>query len=148
MINNVVLSGRLTRDVELRKTANGTSVVSFNLAVDRGIKKEGQPDADFISCQAWSKTAELMETHLHKGSLIGMEGHIQTGSYKNNQGQTVYTTNVIVDRLHFLEPKNSTQGQIYKNPYKNTQQTQTSNSVYLNEVKDDTLDISSDDLPF
>ena len=148
MINNVVLSGRLTRDVELRKTANGTSVVSFNLAVDRGIKKEGQPDADFISCQAWSKTAELMETHLHKGSLIGMEGHIQTGSYKNSQGQTVYTTNVIVDRLHFLEPKNSTQGQIYNNPYKSTQQTQTSNSVYLNGVKDDTLDISSDDLPF
>ena len=148
MINSVVLTGRLTRDIELRKTANGTNAVSFILAVDRAMKKEGQPDADFISCQAWGKTANLMIQHLHKGSLIGVEGHIQTGSYKNNHGQTVYTTNVNVDRLHFLEPKNNAQGQTYNNQYKSTQQTQSSNSVYLSDTKDDTLDISSDDLPF
>ena len=90
MINRVVLVGRLTRDPELRKTQSGTSVCSFTMAVGRRVSTQGQPDADFINCVAWNKTADLMTQYLHKGSLIGLEGRIQTRSYDNQQGQRVY----------------------------------------------------------
>lgn len=73
MINRVVLVGRLTRDPELRKTQSGTSVCSFTMAVGRRVSTQGQPDADFINCVAWNKTADLMTQYLHKGSLIGLE---------------------------------------------------------------------------
>ena len=69
MINRIVLTGRLTRDLELRRTQSGTSVVSFTLAVDRNFKKEGQPEADFINCVAWNRQAEAMAQYLHRGSL-------------------------------------------------------------------------------
>ena len=95
MINRVVLVGRLTRDPELRKTQSGTSVCSFTMAVGRRVSTQGQPDADFINCVAWNKTADLMTQYLHKGSLIGLEGRIQTRSYDNQQGQRVYVTEVV-----------------------------------------------------
>lgn len=107
MINCVVLVGRLTRDPELRKTQNGTSVCSFTLAVDRTFKSPGQPTADFISCVAWNKTAELMCQYLHKGALTGIQGRMQTRSYDNQQGQRVYVTEVVADTVQFLEPKGS-----------------------------------------
>lgn len=106
-MNNVILIGRLTKDVELRKTQSGMSTVSFTLAVSRQFKKEGQPDSDFINCVAWNKTADLMAQYLHKGSLIGVEGRIQTRSYDNQQGQRVYVTEVVTDTVQFLEPKNA-----------------------------------------
>ncbi len=83
MINRVVLVGRLTKDPELRRTQSGTSVVSYTIAVNRRSAQPGQPDADFINCVAWNKTAELMAQYLHKGSLIGVEGRIQTRNYEN-----------------------------------------------------------------
>ena len=107
MINRVVLVGRLTRDPELRKTQNGTSVCSFTMAVNRRMQTQGQPDADFISCVAWNKLADLMTQYLHKGSLIGLEGRIQTRNYDNQQGQRVYVTEVVADNIQFLEPKNA-----------------------------------------
>ena len=73
MINRVILVGRLTRDPELRKTQSGASVVSYTIAVNRRVQTPGQPDADFINCVAWNKTADLMAQYLHKGSLIGVE---------------------------------------------------------------------------
>ena len=106
MINRVILVGRLTRDPELRKTQSGASVVSYTIAVNRRVQTPGQPDADFINCVAWNKTADLMAQYLHKGSLIGVEGRIQTRSYDNQQGQRVYVTEVITDSVQFLEPKN------------------------------------------
>lgn len=106
-MNNVILIGRLTKDVELRKTQSGMSTVSFTLAVSRQFKKEGQPDSDFINCVAWNKTADLMAQYLHKGSLIGVEGRIQTRSYDNQQGQRVYVTEVVTYTVQFLEPKNA-----------------------------------------
>lgn len=141
MINTAVLLGRLTRDPELRKTASGKSNLQFILAVDRDFKSEGQPDADFINCVAWGKTAETMAEYLTKGSFIGVEGRIQTRNYENNQGQRVYVTGIIVNRFNFLESKNV--------------ETK-SNSVYLKDEKqvekevfeDDTLEIDSDALPF
>lgn len=107
MINRVVLVGRLTKSPELRKTQNGTSVCKFTLAVNRRVTGQGQPDADFISCVAWNKTADLVLQYLNKGSLIGIEGRLQTGRFTNNNGETIYTCDVMVDTLQFLDPKKS-----------------------------------------
>ncbi|MDL2276357.1 single-stranded DNA-binding protein [Breznakia sp. OttesenSCG-928-G09] len=144
MINRVVLVGRITKDIELRKTQSGTSVVSFTMAVNRRFKQEGQPEADFIRCIAWNKTAEMMNQYLSKGSLIGVEGRIQTGSYQDKDGKTVYTTDVIIDNVQFLEPKNvsnnSTQAYV---PQDNQEQ-----SSAMDDFANDPLNISGDDLPF
>ena len=107
MINRVVLVGRLTKSPDLRKTQNGTSVCKFTLAVNRRVTGQGQPDADFISCVAWNKTADLMLQYLNKGSLIGIEGRLQTGRFTYNNGETIYTCDVMVDTLQFLDPKKS-----------------------------------------
>lgn len=151
MINRVILVGRITRDLEMRKTQNGASVLSFNLAVGRRSSQPGQPDADFINCVAWNRTAELMAQYLHKGSLIGVEGRIQTRSYDNQQGQRVYVTEVICDSVQFLESKNaqgqSVQGNTYQQPEPQVAPVQEStfNDSFSAE---DTVDIASDDLPF
>lgn len=109
MINQVVLIGRLVRDVELRKTTSGKSTVSFSLAVNRMKAGESGQDVDFITCVAWNKTAENMEKYLKKGSLIGVEGRIQSRTYKNKQGSTVSVNEVLVNQLHFLETKRGQQ---------------------------------------
>lgn len=109
-MNNVVLTGRLTKDPEPRSimTANGEmQAVNFILAVDRRTKKDEQNSADFIRCQAFSKTAEAICKYLHKGSKICIRGHIQTGSYEKQDGTKVYTTDVIVDQVEFLDSKAS-----------------------------------------
>ena len=109
-MNNVVLTGRLTKDPEPRSimTANGEmQAVNFILAVDRKTKKDEQNSADFIRCQAFSKTAEAICKYLHKGSKICIRGHIQTGSYEKQDGTKVYTTDVIVDHMEFLDSKSS-----------------------------------------
>lgn len=135
MINRVILVGRLTRNPELRKTPSGASVVSFTLAVDRTFKSPNQPTADFINCVAWNKTADLMAQYLHKGSLIGVEGRLQTRNYDNQQGQRVYVTEVVADSVQFLEPKGASSPQNFQpqggygepayqqNSYNNYQQT-------------------------
>ncbi|WP_297567068.1 single-stranded DNA-binding protein [uncultured Faecalibaculum sp.] len=120
MVNSVVLIGRLTKDPELRTTGSGTPVVSFTLAVNRRFKSQGQPDADFINCVAWNKTAETMARYLHKGSLIAITGRIQTRNYENQQGQRVYVTEVVADSFDFLESKNAAGAggnQYAQNPY-------------------------------
>ena len=156
-MNNVVLIGRLTKDPEMKKTQNDASVVSFNLAVNRRSKSAGQPDADFISCVAWNKTAELMCQYLHKGSLIGVEGSIQTRNYDNQQGQRVYVTEVLVRSVQFLEPKdaqNQAQSANYTNPYNQSgqpqnkpQQAQKQGFEY-NGRSYNGVQIDDDDLPF
>ena len=163
MINRVVLVGRLTKDPELRKTQSGTSVVSFSLAVNRRVQTPGQPDADFINCVAWNRLADLMCQYLHRGSLIGVEGRIQTRNYENNQGQRVYVTELVADNVQFLEPKNTqhTQSNTYgANTYAQPQAAmdpygQAASSMPAAQDPfgadfdaNDTLDISSDDLPF
>ncbi|MCD7894463.1 MAG: single-stranded DNA-binding protein [Erysipelotrichaceae bacterium] len=105
MINNVVLVGRITRDPELRSTASGSSVTSFTVACDRGYNSADGQTADFISCVAWNKTAENIAKYCGKGSLVGVEGRIQTRNYENNQGQRVYVTEVYCNRVQFLESK-------------------------------------------
>ena len=103
-MNNVTLIGRLTRDPEVRYTSNTQMAVArFTIAVDRQFKRDGEPTADFIPIVAFGKTAELCERFISKGRLVGIEGRIQTGSYTNKDGNKVYTTDVVANRVEFLE---------------------------------------------
>ena len=98
----------MTKDPEVRYSngANGsTAVARYTLAVDRKFKQEGQPNADFINCIAFGKLGEFAEKYLHKGVKIAVTGRIQTGSYKNKDGNTVYTTDVVVEEQEFCESK-------------------------------------------
>ena len=145
MINRVVLTGRLTRDLELRRTQSGTSVVSFTLAVDRNFKKEGQPEADFINCVAWNRQADTMAQYLHRGSLIGVDGRLQTRNYENQQGQRVYITEVLVESFAFLESRNQSQSQ----PTPPKASLESSSGYYRTDTSDvETIGIEGDDLPF
>ena len=111
-MNNVQLIGRLTKDVDIRyvNTANGQMAIArFTIAIDRAPKPDGSKDADFISCQAWGKRAEAIQQHFGKGSRIAVTGSIRTGSYQNQQGATVYTTDVEVNGFDFLDSKNTQQ---------------------------------------
>ena len=105
MINRVVLVGRLTKDPELRKTKTGTSVTQFTLAVNRRTNQNGQQEADFIQCTAWSKTADLIVQYLNKGSLAGIDGRIQTRTYEDQYGNKKYITEVVAESVQFLESK-------------------------------------------
>lgn len=108
MINRVVLVGRLTKDVELRYTPSGVAVAKFTLAVNRPFNNtSGEKEADFINVTVWRKPAENSANYLKKGSLAGVEGRIQTGSYEGTDGKRVYTTEVMADSVQFLEPKKS-----------------------------------------
>ena len=108
MINRVVLVGRLTRDPELKYTANGIANLRFSVAVNRAFTNQnGERQADFINCVAWRGQAENMAKFLRKGSLIGVEGRIETGSYQAQDGTTRYTTDVVADSVQFLEPRSS-----------------------------------------
>lgn len=104
MINRVVLVGHMTRDPELRRTAQGDAVTSFILAVNRNYTaRDGQQQADFINCVIWRKPAENVERYCSKGSLVGIEGRIHTRSYDNNQGQKIYAVEVICDNIQFID---------------------------------------------
>ncbi|QBO36954.1 single-stranded DNA-binding protein [Periweissella cryptocerci] len=112
MINRVVLIGRLTKDVELKFTQSGTAVGSFNLAVNRQFTNNaGEREADFISAVIWRKAAENLANFTHKGSLIGIEGRLNTRNYENQQGTRVYVTEVVVDNFSLLEPKGDNNAQ-------------------------------------
>lgn len=147
MINNVTLTGRITKDLEKHETNKGTSVVNFSLAVDRRFKgSNGNREADFISIQAWGLTADLLCKYCGKGSLIGIEGRIQTRNYENNQGQRVYVTEVVAENVTFLDSKkNNDQGQQdgyqQSNCYQNDSYQQTFDSALP-------FDDSADDVPF
>ena len=106
MINNVVLAGRLVRNIELRQTSTGKEMTYFTLAVNRNFKNEqGVQAADFIGCVAFGKTAENMARFLSKGSLIAVEGRISTRNFQGNDGKTVYVTEVVASSITFLESK-------------------------------------------
>ena len=105
-MNRVCLVGRLTAKPELKYTSANVPVTRFSLAVNRNFKNEqGGRDADFISILAWRKQAELICNYFDKGSQIGLEGRIQTGSYDDKDGNKRYTTEVVVDQIHFIDSK-------------------------------------------
>lgn len=168
MINRAVLTGRITRDPELRYTQNGTAVVQFTLAVDRQFRnQDGEREADFINCVIWRKSAENFANFTHKGSKIGADGRIQTRSYENQQGNRVYVTEVIVDSFALLDslqgsqqgstPQN--QSNSYQNGFNNNQGNyaqqqnngsqgyQNQNNGYSNNDGQN-INIADDQLPF
>lgn len=105
-MNTFIGIGRLTNKPELRYTTSNIATTRFTLAVKRNMpNKEGNYDSDFISCVAYNKTAELISKYLDKGSQIAIRGHIQTGSYDGADGKKVYTTDVVVDEIKFLDTK-------------------------------------------
>ena len=104
-MNKVNLIGRLTKDTELL-AAGENNYTRFTLAVNRKFTNaDGEREADFISCVAWNKTAELINKHFQKGSEIGLSGRIQTGSYEKDDGSKVYTTDIIVEEITFVGSK-------------------------------------------
>ena len=109
-INNVTLTGRLTRDPDVRYTDSGTSIARFTLAVDRRFKRDGEQTADFIGCVAFGRTAEFIEKYFCQGMKLELTGRIQTGSYTNKDGVKVYTTDVVADQVGFAESKAASHG--------------------------------------
>ncbi|MGI9862713.1 single-stranded DNA-binding protein [Moorella naiadis] len=104
MLNRVILIGRLTRDPELRYTANGVAVTTFTLAVDRNyVNQQGERGTDFIRVTTWRKLAETCANHLGKGRLIAVEGRLQTRSYETQDGQKRTATDVVADDVRFLD---------------------------------------------
>lgn len=168
MINRVVLVGRLTKDIDLSYTPQGIAKAQFTLAVNRSFANQsGEREADFIQIQAWRKQAENAANYLKKGSLVGIDGKIQTGSYERD-GQRIYFTNVVADSIQFLEPRNSTGGSQNTSNYESSINTGgtyqgapqgqyggQNNQPSYTKVDEDPfansnapIDVNSDDLPF
>lgn len=143
-MNIVMLLGRLTKDPEMRYAAGdqGTTVASFTLAVDRMIKRDGQPTADFIRCKAFGKTADIIGKYTQKGKQVAIGGEIRTGSYKKQDGTTVYTTDIICSHVQLLGSADQTA--------RTTQNAQTpAPAPAPDPVPDDFVqDELDDDLPF
>lgn len=170
MINRVVLVGRLTRDVDLRYTSSGAAVGTFSMAVNRQFTNaNGDRKADFINCVIWRKSAENFANFTKKGSLVGVDGRLQTRNYENQQGQRVYVTEVVVDNFSLLESRTTTEQRqgdgasqnFNSNQSNGSQQSgftspqQTGNAPAANNTQADpfanngqAIDISDDDLPF
>lgn len=153
MINTVVLTGRITKDIELRRTTSGKTCTSFTLAVNRN-----KQETDFINCVAWDKVAELLERYTHKGSQIGVEGRIQTRNYDDRNGKKVYITEVLVNSISFLEPIKSDTSEFHKG-VTNTQVSNKSrlesnyeSDMYAQSLTEEaerySIELSDDDLPF
>ena len=150
MINSVVLVGRLTRDVEVRKTASGLSVATFTVACDRRVARgqdgNNQQSADFISCVAWRQAADFLGKYARKGDTVGVEGRLQTRTY-DRDGQRVYVTEVLANSVNLLHSKQTAQSQEQATYEPQATQApkpqQMSDFDYLPNVE-----VSSDDLPF
>ena len=131
-MNRTVLTGRLTKDVEVRKTQSGLSVASFTVAVDRRVKTDGEKTADFIECVAWRQGADFLGTYAKKGDMVGVDGHIKTRNYDDAQGVKHYVTEIQCDNVEILSSKRTAE-----QPKQEKQQ-----------EPDNSIDISSDDLPW
>lgn len=110
-MNNIVLLGRLTKDAEIRSTQSGKVVASFTLAVDRPYTQNGKREADFIACQIWGKSAEVLGKSVHKGQRILLEGRLQIRQYTDKNGNKRTAAEVVTDRFEFIERKEQTEPQ-------------------------------------
>ncbi|MFH5881597.1 single-stranded DNA-binding protein [Liberiplasma polymorphum] len=145
MINRAILVGRLTKDPELRRTANDIPVATFTLAVNRQFSNpSGEREADFIQCVVWRRQAETVEQYLSKGSLVGVEGRIQTRSYDDQDGNRKYITEIVCDSVQFLETKASQENSSNYNNEKESQprQQQSKKTSSIPDI------VTEDDLPF
>ena len=147
MLNSVNLTGRLTRDPELRKTQSDIAITNITLAVNRTFSDaNGERQADFINCVLFRKTAEIAQQYLRKGNLVGVTGRLQSRSYENKDGQRVFVTEVVVENLAFLESKQQSQdsnqeSQQYSQP-------QVRNGQQENPFASGSVEITDEDLPF
>lgn len=163
MLNRVVLVGRLTKDPDLRYTPNGVAVANFTIAVNRPFSNnQGGQDADFINCVVWRRAAENLANFMNKGSLVGVDGRLQSRSFDNQEGKRVFVTEVVADSVQFLETKGSSQGGGNRggSGYQSNQNQQPSGNNFDNNNnnqqreddpfadKGEPIDISDDDLPF
>lgn len=165
MLNRLSAVGRLTRDPDLRSTASGTAVVSFSIAVDRDYTdKQGNRSADFLRCVAWNKTAENITSFCHKGSLVAIDGRVQTRSYEDKDHNKREATEVMIRDIYFLEGKkdkgaakkaaekvvstpNSTPAPASTSPVKETKPQNVTTNTSIDDL-DDSLNVDSTDLPF
>ena len=148
-MNQVNLTGRLTKDIELRYTQSGKAVASGSIAVNRRFKSEGQPDADFINFVMWGKPAENFANFTHKGSLVGLGGEWQTRNYENNAGQRVYVNELNATSFDLLDPRGATKTQSNLDsvdPFAAAGKKPAANPFAAS--GDTEIDISDDDLPF
>lgn len=147
-MNKVFLIGRLTRDPELRYTQSNIPTASFSLAVNRPFQNQnGEREADFINIVMWRKQAETAKKYLAKGSLIAVEGRIQTRNYDGQDGKKVYVTEVVADNFEFLESKGqraNTNSDIEYNQQAPT--TNVNDEPYID--FGDTIELSDDDIAF
>ena len=156
MLNRVVLVGRMVRDPELRRTGNGTPVASFTIAMNRNFAgQNGERQADFIPCVVWNKAAENTARYCGKGSLVGVEGRLQSRSYQDNNGNNRTVIEVVCDSVQFLETKAQSSNRQVSQP--SQPQNNFNNAFYdmrsVDIQKDidnsmDTFDIMDDDIQF
>ena len=106
-MNRVILIGRATKDFELRYTPSGVAVAQATIAVDRPTGQGKEKETDFINLVAWRQLAETCANYIKKGHRFGVEGRIEIRNYENNEGKRVYVTEVILDRIEFLEPRDN-----------------------------------------
>ena len=148
MLNNAVIMGRLVADPELRTTGSGISVLSFTVAVDRGFVRQGEDrQADFIDVIAWRQTAEFISKYVRKGSMIAIQGHIQTRMYEDKNGNKRKAVEVVADNVSFCGSKNETgSGASYsrEDSYASAQPAPS----YSTADEGDFKEIPEDDLPF
>ena len=148
-MNNAVLIGRLTKDPELSYTPNNqTPVCRFTIAVDRPRRNGEDMGADFIRITVWGKQAENCDRYISKGRQVGVSGRIQTGSYKNREGITVYTTEIVADRVEFLGGGNSTNNSAPTENNNSTSEIEAEAPMPGFEDMPDTFEAAEDDIPF
>ena len=146
MFNLVVLTGRLTDTPELKTTPGGVSVTSFSIAVNRPYRKDREQETDFINIVAWRQTAEFITHYFTKGSLIGIEGSIQTRRYQDKNGNNRTAFEVVVNNAHFVMPKSAAE-----RAYNEEQDSASGTASFSNAGVEDFTDLgeaTDDDLPF
>lgn len=148
-MNKVVLIGRLSRDPELRHTTSGTAVCQINIAINRPVAQDKEPETDFINVVLWNKQAENVAKYVTKGGQVAVEGRIQTRSYENSEGKKTFVTEVIASNVEFLQTKKN---DTTKSNEENTTEANDPYAEFGNQITLDDLDnksiITDDDLPF
>lgn len=149
-MNRVVLIGRITKDPELRYTQTGIPTASFSLAVDRVTRDvNGNRQADFFNCVAWRNQADFLSRFIRKGYLLAIEGRLQSRTYQGQDGQTRYVTEVVVDSLENLQPRDPNAQPMNPAPTPSpSYPTQNHPTAPAEEVQTFQVDVADDDLPF
>lgn len=155
-MNKAFLVGHLTKDPDLKYLSNNTAVATFTIAVNRTFANQsGEREADFINIVVWRKQAENVKKYLVKGSLVGVDGRIQTRSYDNQEGKKVYVTEVVADNVQFLGPKGQREGGVSPQNFSDYESQVPPVSTNTTNISDEpfadfgeTVELSEDDIAF